>query len=341
MIVFIDDIIIYSKNKEEHEEHLKLILEFLKKEELYVKFSKCEFWIPKVQFLGYVIDSKGIHVDPAKIESIKDWASPKSLREIRQFLGLAKKKEAAFQLIKQKLCSAPILALPKGLENFIVYCDASHKGLGAALMQNEKVIAYASRQLKIHEKNYTTHDLELGAVVFALKTNYDCDIRYHPGKANVVADALSRKERSRPLRVRALVVTIGLNLPKKILEAQTEALKPENLSAEDVGRMLRKDLPKEKLEPRTDETLCLNNRSWVPCFGDLRTLIMHESHKSKYSIHLGSDKIYQDLKQLYWWPNMKADIATYVGKCLTCSKVKAEHQKPSGLLVQPDILEWK
>nr|GEX05619.1 putative reverse transcriptase domain-containing protein [Tanacetum cinerariifolium] len=138
---------------------------------------------------------------------------------------------------------------------------------------------------------------------------YDCDIRYHLGKANVVADALSRKERSRPLRVRALIMTMGLNLPKKILEAQTEASKPENLSVEEVGGMLRKDLPKEKLEPRSDETLCLNNRSWVPCFGDLRTLIMHESHKSK-----------------------KANITTYVSKCLTCSKVKAEHQKPSGLL---------
>ncbi|GJU58978.1 putative reverse transcriptase domain-containing protein [Tanacetum coccineum] len=246
-IVFIGDILIYSKNKEEHEEHLKLILELLKNEEF-----------------------------------------------------------------------APILALPKGSENFIVYCDVSHKGLGAVLMQNEKVIAYASRQLKIHEKNYTTHDLELGAVVFALKIveheattlvggvthDYDCDIRYHPGKANVVADALSKKERVKPLRVRALVMTIGLNLPKQILEAQTEALKPENLTAEDVG-------------------------------------VMHESHKSKYSIHPGLDKMYQYLKQLYWWPNMKANIATYVSKCLTCSKVKAEHQKPSGLLVQLEILEWK
>nr|GEY33091.1 hypothetical protein [Tanacetum cinerariifolium] len=269
-------------NKKEHEDYLTLILELLKKEELYAKFSKCEFWIPKVQFLGHVIDSKGIHVDPAKIESIKDWASPKTPTEIRQFLGLAEKEGAAFQLMKQKLCSAPILALPKGSKNFIVYCYASHKGLGAVLMQNEKVIAYASRQLKIHEKNYTTHDLELGAV--------------------------------------------------KILKAQTEALKPKNLSTEDVGGMLRKDLPKEKLEPRADGTLCLNNRSWVPCFGDLRTLIMHESHKLKYLILPGSDKMYQDLKQLYWWPNMKANIATYVSKCLTYSKVKAEHQKPSGLL---------
>nr|GFB30103.1 putative reverse transcriptase domain-containing protein [Tanacetum cinerariifolium] len=254
-------------------------------------------------------------------------------------------------------------------------------GLGVVLMQNEKVIDYASWQLKTHEKNYTTHDLELGAVVFALKmwrhylyrtrctvftnhkslqhildqkelnmrqqrwlkllSDYDCDIRYHPGKANVVADALSKKEGSIPLRVRALVMTMGLNLPKKILEAQTEALKPENLNAEDVRGMLRKELPKEKLEPCADRTLCLNNRSWVPCFGDLRNLIMHESHKSKYSIHPGSDKMCQDLKQLYWWPNMKENIATYVSKCLTCSKVKAGHQKPSGLLVQLEIPKWK
>ncbi|GKE86561.1 putative reverse transcriptase domain-containing protein, partial [Tanacetum coccineum] len=213
------------------------------------------------------------------------------------------KEETAFQLIKQKLCSAPILALPKGSENFIVYCDASHKGLGVVLMQNEKVIAYASRQLKIHEKNYTTHDLELGAIVFALKmwrhylygtkctvftdhkslqhildqkelnmrqqrwlellSDYDCEIRYHPGKANVVADALSRKERIKPLRVPTLVMTIGLNLPKQILEAQTEALEPENLTAEDVGRMLRQDLIKEKLVPRAYGTLCVTPPNWV------------------------------------------------------------------------------
>ncbi|GJW21611.1 putative reverse transcriptase domain-containing protein [Tanacetum coccineum] len=384
VIVFIDDILIYSKDEREHEEHLKAILELLKKEKLYAKFSKCEFWIPKVQFLGHVIDSRGIHVDPAKIESIKDWASPRTPTEIRQFLGLAgyyrrfiegflkiaksmtkltqkgikfdwgEKEENAFELIKQKLCSAPILALPEGSEDFVI---------------------------KVHEKNYTTHDLELGSVVFALKiwrhylygtrctvftdhkslqhildqkelnmrqrrwlellSDYDCDIRYHPGKANVVADALSRKERIEPLRVRALVMTIGLDLPKRILEAQIEAQKPENIVNEDVGGMIRRDIPKERLEPRADGTLCLHSRSWIPCYGDLRSVIMHESHKSKYSIHPGSEKMYQDVKKLFWWPNMKADIATYVSKCLTCARVKAEHQRPSGLLVQPEIPEWK
>ncbi|GJW17465.1 putative reverse transcriptase domain-containing protein [Tanacetum coccineum] len=384
VIVFIDDILIYSKNKQEHNEHLKLILELLKKEEF-----------------------KGIHVDPAKIESIKDWASPKSPTEIRQFLGLAgyyrrfiegfskiakpmtkltqkkvkfewsDKQETTFQLIKQKLCSAPILALPEGSEDFIAYCDASKKGLGAVLMQREKVIAYASRQLKIHEKNYTTHDLELGAVVFALKiwrhylygtkctvftdhkslqhildqkelnmrqrrwlellSDYDCDICFHLGKANFMADALSRKEQEPPLRTKA-------QKPENI---KTEAQKPENIKNEDVGGMLVENaknleaIRTKKLEPRVDGTLCLNGRSWLPCYGDLRTVIMHESHKSKYSIHPGSDKMYQDMKKLYWWPNMKADIATYVSKCLTCAKVKAEHQRPSGWLVQPKIPEWK
>nr|GEW18753.1 putative reverse transcriptase domain, ribonuclease H-like domain, aspartic peptidase domain protein [Tanacetum cinerariifolium] len=190
IIVFIDDILIYSKDKKEYREHLKAILELIKKEKLYTKFLKCEFWIPK-----------------------------------------------------------------------------------------------GSR-----------------------------------------ADALSRKERIEPLRVRALVMTVGLDLPKQILEAQIEALKPENLKNEDVGGMIRKDIPKENLEPRADGTLCLNSKSWLPCYGDLRSVIMHESQKSKYFIHPGSDKTYQDMKKLYWWPNMKANIATYVSKCLTYAKLPKSSQ---------------
>ncbi|GJX33947.1 putative reverse transcriptase domain-containing protein [Tanacetum coccineum] len=222
-------------NKKEHEEHLKEILELLKKEELYAKFSKY------------------------------------------------------------------------------------HKSLQHILNQKE---------LNMRQRRW-----------LEMLSDYDCEIRYHPEKANVVADALIRKELNKPLRVRALVMTIGLDLPKQILNAQTGAQKPENIKNEDVGGMLlenSKDPEKfrtEKLEPRADGTLCFNGRIWLPCYGDLRTVIMHESHKSKYSIHPGSDKMYQDLKKLYWWPNMKANIATHVSKYLTCAKVKAEHQRPSGLLV--------
>nr|GEW95926.1 retrotransposon protein, putative, Ty3-gypsy subclass [Tanacetum cinerariifolium] len=307
VIVFIDDILIYSKNKEEHEEHLKLILELLKKEELYAKFSKCEFWIPKVQFLGH------------------------------------------------------------------------HKGLGAVLMQNEKVIAYASRQLNIYEKNYTTHDLELEVGVFTLKmwrhylygtrctlftdhkslqyiidqeelnmrqrhwlellSDYDCDIRYHPGKENVVVDALSRKERSR-LGTEMVRSGPGWSGPGRS-SVRSGPTRHNLLVFGKTGPDGPDRRPKLSKTPDRDRTDYHSVRSWVPCFGDLRALIMYESHKSKYSIHPGSTKMYQYLKQLYWWPNMKADIATYVGKCLTCSKVNAEHQKPLGLLVQPKIPEWK
>ncbi|GJX56016.1 putative reverse transcriptase domain-containing protein [Tanacetum coccineum] len=231
-----------------------------------------------MQFLGHLIDSEGLHVDPAKIKAVKNWASPTTPTEIHQFLGLAgyyqrfikyfskiaksltvltqknkkyiwgEDQESAFQLLKQKLCEAPILALPKGNDDFVVYCDASHQ---------------------------------------------------------------------------------------EILKAQTKAIKEENIKAENLrGR-------DKAFEIRHDGTRCIKNRSWLPLFGNLRDLIMHESHKSKYSIHLGSKKMYQDLKKLYWWPNMKAIIVEYVGKYLTCSRVKAECQKPSGLLVQLEIPMWK
>ncbi|GKB90339.1 putative reverse transcriptase domain-containing protein [Tanacetum coccineum] len=239
-------------------------------------------------------------------------------------------RKGPFKLLKCNLCDALILSLADEVKDFIVYCDASNQGLGCVLMQRGKVIAYASRQLKIHEKNYTSHDLELGAVVFALKTwrhflygtksviytdhksfqhifdqkelnmrqrrwielfnVYECEIRYHPGKANVVADALSRKERVKPRRVRAMAMNI---------------------------------------------------QPGVSLVGGVRTIIMDEAHKTKYSVHPRADKMYHDLRDMYWWPRIKRDIATYVSKCLTCSKVTAEHQRPSGLLQQPEVPEWK
>ncbi|GKB05692.1 putative reverse transcriptase domain-containing protein, partial [Tanacetum coccineum] len=208
VIVFIDDILIYSRNKEEHANHLRIILELLKKEKLYAKFSKCDLWISIVQFLRHVIDSQGIHVDLAKIEAI---AKPLTeLTQKKKYIW-GENQESAFQLLKQKLCEAPILALPEGNNDFVVYCDASHQGLGACtVFTDHKSLQHIldQKELNMRQRRW----LELLA-------DYDCEIRYHPGKANVVADALSQKERIKPLRVRALVMTLHLKLPSQILKA--------------------------------------------------------------------------------------------------------------------------
>nr|GEV45973.1 putative reverse transcriptase domain, ribonuclease H-like domain, aspartic peptidase domain protein [Tanacetum cinerariifolium] len=231
------------------------------------------------------------------------WASPKSPMEIRQFLGLA----GYYQ---------------RFIEGFSMTQRCFNQGFRRCVDAKREVVfalkiwrhyLYGTKCTVFTDHKSLQHILDQKELNMRqcrwleLLSDYDCEIRYHPGKANVVADALSRKEQE-PLRVRALVMTISLDLPKQILNAQTEVRKPENIKNEDVGR---------------------------------NVVIMHESHKSKYFIHPGSDKMYQDMKKLYWWPNMKADIATYVSKCLTCAKVKAEHQRPSGLLVQPKIPEWK
>ncbi|GJX09016.1 putative nucleotidyltransferase, ribonuclease H [Tanacetum coccineum] len=272
VIMFIDDILINSKAQEEHVKHLRLVFELLKKEKLYAKFSKCEFWLREVQFLRHVINGNGIHVDPSKIEAVKNWKAPRTPMEVRSFLGLAgyyRRFIKNFSKIAKSLTILTQKTLPDGPKDFVVYCDASGIGLGCVLMQRGKVITYASRQLKIHEKNYTTHDLELGAVVFALKierhylygtksviytnhkglqhifsqkelnmrqrrwielfSDYDCEIRYceiryHPGKANVVADALSRKERVKPKRVKAMNMILKSSIKDRILVAQKEAM---------------------------------------------------------------------------------------------------------------------
>ncbi|GJU15328.1 putative reverse transcriptase domain-containing protein, partial [Tanacetum coccineum] len=305
-----------GKSKEEHEVHLKLVLELLKKEKLFAKFSKCEFWVQEVQFLGHVINSNGIHMDPSYyrrfIANISTIAKPlTSLTQKDKKFDWGAKQEEAFQNLKEKLCNAPILMLPDGPGEFVVYYDASNQGFGCVLMQRGKVIAYTSQQLKIHEKNYTTHDLELGAVVFALEIwrhylyrtksviytdhrslqhifdqkelnmrhrrwieifiDYDCEIRYHPGKKNVMANALSRKEKVKPRRV---LILRGLD---------------------------------KQMERKGDGGLYFVDRIWVSSTGYVRTLIMDEAHAMKHYVHLGADKMYYDLRDMYWWPGMKKD----------------------------------
>ncbi|GAU47914.1 hypothetical protein TSUD_404670, partial [Trifolium subterraneum] len=376
VVIFIDDILIYSKDPQEHAEHLRIVLNILREKQLYAKFSKCEFWLSEVKFLGHVISQGGVSVDPSKVEAVLNWERPRTVSEVRSFLGLAgyyrrfilgfseialpltwlTRKGAAFvwdefcensfNLLKQKLTSAPVLVIPDPDKKYVVYCDASNKGLGCVLMQEGAVVAYASRQLKPHEENYPTHDLEFAAIIFALKIwrhhlygvqfalysdhkslrylfdqkelnmrqrrwmeylkDFDFELNYHPGKANVVADALSRKAFAQ----------------EKDMDLQRRIGKPEFTVA-------------------NDGVIQFGNRIYVPNDADLKWLILEEAHKSGFSIHPGSTKMYHDLKKNYWWPNMKTEIAEFVSRCIVCQQVKIEHQKPAGPLQPLDIPEWK
>ncbi|KAL0544053.1 hypothetical protein IC582_019164 [Cucumis melo] len=429
VIVFIDDILIYSKTEAEHEEHLRMVLQTLRDNKLYAKFSKCEFWLKQVSFLGHVVSKAGVSVDPAKIEAVTGWTRPSTVSEVRSFLGLAgyyrwfvenfsriatpltqltrkgvpfvwsKACEDSFQNLKQKLVTAPVLTVPDGSGSFVIYSDASKKGLGCVLMQQGKVVAYASRQLKSHEQNYPTHDLELAAVVFALKIwrhylygekiqiftdhkslkyfftqkelnmrqrrwlelvkDYDCEILYHPGKANVVADALSRKvshsaaliTRQAPLHrdleraeiavsvgavtMQLAQLTVQPTLRQRIIDAQSnDPYLVEKRGLAEAGQAAEFSLS-------SDGGLLFERRLCVPSDSAVKTELLAEAHSSPFSMHPGSTKMYQDLKRVYWWRNMKREVAEFVSKCLVCQQVKAPRQKPTGLLQPLSIPEWK
>ncbi|KAL0546159.1 hypothetical protein IC582_016065 [Cucumis melo] len=429
VIVFIDDILIYSKTEAEHEGHLRMVLQTLRDNKLYAKFSKCEFWLKQVSFLGHVVSKAGVSVDPAKIEAVTGWTRPSTVSEVRSFLGLAgyyrrfvenfsriatpltqltrkgtpfvwsKACEDSFQNLKQKLVTAPVLTIPDGSDSFVIYSDASKKGLGCVLMQQGKVVAYASRQLKSHEQNYPTHDLELAAVVFALKIwrhylygekiqiftdhkslkyfftqkelnmrqrrwlelvkDYDYEILYHPGKANVVADALSRKvshsaaliTRQTPLHrdleraeiavsvgavtMQLAQLTVQPTLRQRIIDAQSnDPYLVEKRGLAEAGQTAEFSLS-------SDGGLLFERRLCVPSDSAVKTELLSEAHSSPFSMHPGSTKMYQDLKRVYWWRNMKREVAEFVSKCLVCQQVKAPRQKPAGLLQPLSIPEWK
>ncbi|KAL2226381.1 UNVERIFIED_CONTAM: Transposon Ty3-I Gag-Pol polyprotein [Sesamum indicum] len=407
VIVFIDDILIYSSSPEEHEQHLRTILQILREKQLY----------------------EGVQPDPAKVKAILEWEPPKNVSEIRSFLGLAGyyrrfvkdfsiiakpltnllKKNApfnwndkcaqSFEELKKRLTSAPILALPSGDGGYVVFTDASRQGLECVLMQHGRVIAYASRQLRPHEMNYPTHNLELAAIVHALKiwrhylygetfqifTNhkslkyiatqkelnlrqrrwmellkdYDCTIDYHPGKANIVADALSRKTVDQLAgmicynmeyltALRAMDVHFGIggdiilatihvkpSLKDKIKDAQAKDPYLQRMKAK---------VQKGKSDQfiiQEDGTLFNGKCICVPNVEELRMEIMHEAYYAPYAMHPGSTKMYRDLRPYYWWPTMKKNVAEFVAKCLTCQQVKAEHQAPAGKLHPLIIPEWK
>ncbi|KAK5784835.1 hypothetical protein PVK06_039374 [Gossypium arboreum] len=416
VVVFIDDILVYSRNETEHAEHLRLVLQILRDKQLYAKFSKCEFWLREVSFLGHVVSASGIRVDPNKISAILNWKPPRNITEVRSFLGLAgyyrrfvkgfstiatpmtkllqkdvkfewtEKCQKSFDQLKTYLTEAPILVQPESGKEFVIYSDASLLGLGCVLMQEGRVVAYASRQLKPHEKNYPTHDLELAAIVFALKIwrhylfgerchvysdhkslkylmtqrdlnlrqrrwlellkDYELIIDYHPGKANVVADALSRKSlftlraMNVHLSIRSDSVLVAEMKAKPLLTHQIrEAQKVDDeLVAKRAACVPNKD---SEFQIDDDDCLRFKSRLCVPKNSELISIILNEAHCSRMAIHPGSTKMYNDLKRRFWWHGMKRDISDFVSRCLICQQVKAEHQVPSGLLQPITIPEWK
>ena len=403
VVVFLDDILVYSRSLEEHAEHLRIVLQTLRDNQLFAKLSKCQFWLRQVPFLGHIVSGEGISVDPAKVVAVRDWPVPKSASDIRSFLGLAgyyrkfvkdfakisgpltkltrkgekfvwsNACEQAFVELKTRLTTAPVLTVPSGTGEFVIHCDASGRGLGAVLMQRGKVIAYASRQLRVHELNYPTHDLELAAVIFALKlwrhyllgdrveiytdhkslkyvftqkdlnmrqrrwlelmADFEIDLQYHPGKVNVVPDALSRRPVAMFLtqqkelleEMRSLDLEIVLpGMAPSCVAMQVQSLLVDQIKAAQAGdELLQKLRGQVEAGLRTDllihgdGSLRFGSRLCVPK-GEVRQKLLEEAHHSPYSIHPGSTKMYRDLRMHYWWNGMKREVARFVSQCLVC-----------------------
>ncbi|KAA0035197.1 ty3-gypsy retrotransposon protein [Cucumis melo var. makuwa] len=313
-IVFIDELLIYSKTEAEHEEHLHQVLDTLRSNKLYANFSKCEFWLKKVSFLGHMVSSEGVSVDPAKIETITSWPRPSTVSEIRSFLCLAGYYRSPDSV--------------RWIGNFVIYSDASKKGLGCVLMQQSKVVAYASRQLKSHEQNYPTHDLELAAVVFALSYGgTTC-------KANVVADALSRK-----VAHSATLITKQAPLLRDLERAEIAVSLNDSYLVE--KRLLVEAGQSENFSISSDEGLTFDGRLCVPEDSAVKEELLKEVHSSPFAMHPESTKMYQDLRCVYWWRNMKREVADFVSRCLVCQQVKAPRQRPAGLLQPLSVPGWK
>ncbi|KAA0062435.1 ty3-gypsy retrotransposon protein [Cucumis melo var. makuwa] len=333
VIVFIDDILIYSKTEAEHEEHLHMVLQTLRDNKLYAKFSKCEFWLKQVSFLGHVVSKVGVSVNPAKIEAVTSWPRPSTVSEVRSFLGLAgyyRRFVENFSRIATPLTQLTRKRAPfvwSKAWSFVIYSDTSKKGLGCVLMQQGKVVAYASRQFKSHEQNYPTHDLVLAAVKemnmrqrrwLELVKDYDCEILYHPGKANVVADALSRK-----VSHSAALITRQAPLHRDLERAEISvSVGAVTMQLAQLTRGLAKAWQAVEFSISYDGGLLFERRLCVPSDSAVKTKLLSEAHSSPFSMHPGSTKMYQDLKRVYWWRNMKREVAEFVSKCLVCQQVK-------------------
>ncbi|WVZ84402.1 hypothetical protein U9M48_031439, partial [Paspalum notatum var. saurae] len=386
MVVFIDDILVYSKNEKEHEEHLRIVLSRLREHKLYSKFSKCAFWLKEVAFLGHILSAKGVVVDPKQgyyrrfIKDFSKIAKPMTaLTQKNAKFAWSPKCEEAFGTLKKLLTSAPVLAQQDITKPFDFYCDASGSGLGCVLMQEGRVIAYASCQLRKHEKwrhyllgntyhVYTDHkslkyiftqpELNMRQRRWLeLIKDYDLEVHYHPGKANVVADALSRKAHcnfieARPT-VRVLCCEIGdIEMPTA-LEAELYNLVLEPTIKDQIIAAQKQDNGMAHIRDEIDDkkkacfkldeegVLWFKNRLVVPKDMELRKKILNEAHTSMFTLHPGSNKMYQDLKQKFWWTRMKWEIAKYVSECDVCQRVKADHLKPAGMLQPLAVLAWK